>query len=250
MRLNISLIEVKNALNKSGIYGVQYCLNPYRGCQHACKYCYAEFIIKKTGKKDRWGSYIDIKNNFIEVLEREAIKLKKGLVMLSSVTDPYQPVEAKTAMTRKCLKILTENKFPIFILTKSPLVLRDVDILKNCEDCEVGITVTTDNEDIRKLFEPFAPSIESRISALYRLKREGIKTSAFIGPALPMIPENLLRKIENSVDYIYIDKLNYSYKVKSIYDKAGLKKFMDDEYFHRILEIFTSKFERIINCMD
>lgn len=250
MRPNISLIQVKNALNKSGIYGVQYCLNPYRGCQHACKYCYAELIIKKTGKNDRWGSYVDIKDNFIEILQREAIRLKKGLIMLSSVTDPYQPVEAKTALTRKCLKILSENKFPVYILTKSPLVLRDIDIFKNFEDCEVGITVTTDNEEIRKLFEPFAPPIEARISALYKLKREGVKTSAFIGPALPMNPENLLKKIENSVDYIYIDKMNYSFKVKSIYEKAGLRKFLNDEYFQKILEIFTSRFEKIINCMD
>lgn len=250
MELKITYLKVKKALNRSRIYGVQYCLNPYRGCQHACSYCYAELIVKKTGKNERWGSYVDIKENFSEILEREASVARKGLIMISSVTDPYQPLEAKTLLTRKCLKILAEYNFPVYILTKSPLVLRDKDIFKNFEDCEVGITITTDNDNIRKIFEPFAPSVELRFSALKKLKEAGIKTSAFIGPALPMNPQNILKRIENYVDYIYIDKLNYSFKVKSIYEKIGLKKFMENAYFHSILEFFTSNFGNVINCME
>lgn len=250
MKLKISNIKVKKALNRSKIYGVQYCLNPYRGCQHACSYCYAELIIKKTGKNERWGSYVDIKENFLEVLEREAQGTRRGLVMISSVTDPYQPLERKTFLTRRCLEILAENKFPVYVLTKSPLVLRDIDIFKKFEDCEVGITITTDNDNVRRIFEPFAPSVEFRISALKRLKEAGIKTSAFIGPALPMNPQNLLKKIENSVDYIYIDKMNYSFKVKFIYERAGLEKFIDDAYFNTILKFFSSNFGNVINCME
>ncbi len=250
MITNFSYIKVKNALNKSKIYGVQYCLNPYRGCQHACKYCYAELIIKKTGKNEKWGSYVDIKENFSEILKREVCKLKKGLVMISSVTDPYQPIEAETYLTRRCLEVLSRNEFPVYVLTKSPLVLRDIDIFRNFEDCEVGITITTDNEDIRKIFEPFAPSIESRILALQKLKKEGVRTFAFIGPALPMNPENLLKMIEKSVDCIYIDKMNYFFKVKYVYERADLNKFMREDYFERILNFFRSKFSDVINCME
>ncbi len=250
MKITISKIQVKNAISKSKIYGVQYCLNPYRGCQHACKYCYAELIIKKTGKTEKWGSYLDIKDNFLDILEREVHRIKKGLVMISSVTDPYQPVEARTFLTRRCLKVLAENNFPVYILTKSPLVSRDIDILKTFEDCEVGITITTDSEDVRRLFEPLAPPLESRIMALQKLKKAGIKTSVFAGPLLPMKPENFLRAVENFVDYIYIDKMNYSFKVKSIYEKAGLQKFMEDEYFEKVLDFFRSRFENVINCME
>jgi len=250
MGLNISIIKVKNALSRSGIYGVQYCLNPYRGCQHACKYCYAELIVRKTGKNDRWGSYVDIKDNFPEILEREVQRGRKGVVMVSSVTDPYQPVEAKTFLTRKSLQILADNNFPVYILTKSPLVLRDIDIFRKFEECEVGITITTDNEHVRKILEPFAPSVESRILAVKRLKKEGVKTSVFIGPILPMKPENLLRSIENFVDCIYIDRMNYTFKVRSIYEKIGWKKFMDDEYFNNVLDFFRSRFENVINCME
>jgi DNA repair photolyase len=250
MKITISKIQVKNAINKSRIYGVQYCLNPYRGCQHACRYCYAELIIKKTGKNERWGSYVDIKDNFIDILGKEVHSAKKGIVMISSVTDPYQPIEARTCLTRKCLKVLADKNFPVYILTKSPLVLRDIDIFKSLEDCEVGITITTDNENIRKLFEPFAPPLESRISALQKLKKAGVKTSVFIGPVLPMKPEKLFGAIENFVDYIYIDKMNYSFKVKSIYERAGLKEFMHEDYFNNILNFFSSNFENVINCME
>ncbi len=250
MSLIITTINVKKALHKSKIYGVDYCLNPYRGCQHGCRYCYAELIIRKAGKIDKWGSYLDIKNNFPELLEKEILKAKRGLIMISAVTDPYQPMEAKTNLTRKCLEILLNKGFGIYILTKSPLVLRDMNTLKKFEDCEVGITITTDNEHIKRLFEPSAPSIESRVDALKKLKNAGIKTSAFIGPALPMNPQRLFRMIENSADLIYLDKLNYSFKVSSIYKNAGLSKFMGDEYFKKILDFFNSHHERVINCMD
>lgn len=193
---------------------------------------------------------MEVKDNFLDVLEREVHRVKKGLVMISSVTDPYQTLEANTFLTRKCLKLLADNNYAVYILTKSPLVLRDIDIFKSFEDCEVGITITTDNEDVKKLFEPFAPPLEARIMALQKLKKAGIKTSVFIGPLLPMKPENFLRAVENFVDYIYIDKMNYLFKVKSIYEKAGLEKFIGEDYFKKILDFFSSKFENVINCSE
>ncbi|MGQ9617960.1 MAG: radical SAM protein [Candidatus Aminicenantia bacterium] len=249
MRIEFSDTKVKKVLNKSKIYGVDYCLNPYKGCQHACRYCYAELIIKKTGKREKWGTYVEIKENFPEFLKREVLRVKKGLVMVSSITDPYQSIEGKALLTRKCLEILAEGEFPVYILTKSSLVLRDIDILKRFEDIEVGITITTDDEKIRKYFEPCAPSIEERTFALKRLKKEGLKTCAFIGPALPMNPERLLKMIEGSADYTYIDKLNYSFKVVNLYRSAGLMKYLEREYFEKVLEFFSSHYKNVINCM-
>jgi DNA repair photolyase len=136
-----------------------------------------------------WGRFVDIKINASDTLRKQVKRVPRGKIMISSVTDPYQPVEKRFLITRQCLEVLLEHQFPLDILTKSPLVLRDIDILKKFTSLEVGITITTDDEGIRKIFEPNAPPISARLNALKRLHNEGIKTYAFIGPVLPMNPE-------------------------------------------------------------
>ena len=179
-----------------------------------------------TGHTEKWGEFIDIKINAPETLQRQLKRAKRGSVIISSVTDAYQPVEARYKLTRKCLETLLRYQFPVSILTKSPLVLRDMDLFKEFEDIEIGITITTDDEKIRKLFEPKAPPIGARINTLKRLYENGIKTYTFIGPLLPMDPEKLVEKIRSYSHSILIDRMNYVSKVKGIYNRNHINEWI------------------------
>jgi len=242
MSLIVKKIKVKSVLTRSGIPGVDYCINPYVGCFHGCRYCYATFMKRFTGHTEAWGSFVDVKVNSPEVLQRQLQRKARGRVMISSVTDAYQPIEAKYKLTRKCLEVLLEHQFPVDILTKSPLVLRDLDLIKEFKDIEVGITVTTNDEKIRKVFEPKAPSITARINTLKKLHNNGINTYAFIGPVLPMNPEALLENINPHVDSIIIDRMNYTSKTLKIYKRMNLSKWLEDGFIENIIQRLENGF--------
>ncbi|GBE06338.1 MAG TPA: radical SAM protein [Nitrospirae bacterium] len=234
MRQKVKEIEVRSVLTKTGIPGKKYCINPYIGCVHACKYCYATFMKKFTGHIEPWGSFVDVKINAPERLEKQLKRAERGDIIMSSVTDPYQPVESKYMITRKCLEIIASHGFPVDILTKSPLVLRDIDIISEM-NAEVGITITTDDDSIRRIFEPNAPVISARIEALKTLHKKGIDTYVFIGPCLPMDPEALARKIRPYVNSVLIDRMNYESRAKGLYRKFGMEKWLDDKYITEII---------------
>ena len=236
MKLIVKEIVVKSILSKSGIPGAAYCINPYTGCSHACRYCYASFMKKFTGHTEPWGDFVDIKINAPQMLQRQLKRASKGSVMISSVTDAYQPVEAKYKLTRQCLEILLPYRFPVFILTKSPLVLRDMDLIKKFDEIEVGITITTDSEKMREIFEPKAPTIEARIHALKTLHENNIKTYAFIGPMLPMDPEALCKRIFPYVNYVYIDRMNYTSKTLNIYRHLKSQHWLDRDFADGIIK--------------
>ncbi|HBH60850.1 MAG TPA: radical SAM protein [Nitrospiraceae bacterium] len=235
MRPDIREITARSVLSKSGIPGMKYCVNPYVGCSHGCRYCYATFMKRFTGHIEPWGSFVDVKINTPEVLRRQLKRAEKGTVMVSSVTDAYQPVEARYELTRTCLDILSLFKFPVSILTKSPLVLRDMDIISKLDDAEVGLTITTDDDRIRKIFEPFAPPVPARIDALKKLHNAGIHTYVFIGPLLPMNPESLAQQIRPHADSILIDRMNYLSKTEWLYKKNGLVKWLDTDFIDDII---------------
>jgi DNA repair photolyase len=202
----------KSILNKSGISGVDYAINPYIGCTHGCVYCYARFMTKWYHQGEEWGTFVDVKKNAVECFYKEAPRKTRGIVLLSSVTDPYQPVERKEKITRDILIGLNEFIFPVQILTKSSLVTRDIDIISELIEVEVGLTITGYDEKIRKIFEPYASPIEKRIEALEEYNDLGIATYAFLGPLLPYLTEKDLNKLLNSlsdkVGRIIVDRLN------------------------------------------
>jgi len=245
MDVRIQEIKVKSILSKSGIPGTDYCINPYVGCANACRYCYADFMKKYTGHVEDWGSFVDAKINAPEVLQRQIRRAAKGNVIISSVTDAYQPLEEKYRLTRQCLEILLRHQFPVDILTKSSLVLRDMDLIKKFKDMEVGITITTDDDEIKRIFEPQAPPISSRITTLKRLYENGIKTYVFIGPLLPMNPEALAERVSPYVDTVLIDRMNYISKTKRIYDLMKLNRWLDARFIDgvilRLKKGFTGK---------
>jgi DNA repair photolyase len=163
-------------------------------------------------KGESWGSFVDAKVNALERLEEEVKKKNKGTVLLSSVTDPYQPLERKYKLTRGCLELLLERQFPTSILTKSDLVLRDLDLIKQFDTIEVGFTLTIFDENARKAFEPGASSVQCRLKAIKKLSDVGIPTWAFVGPVLPYITDHslelLLDELAGTVNRVLIDRLN------------------------------------------
>ena len=165
------------------VYGSStgYTANLYRGCTHGCVYCYAPSL---THDERVWGTYVDAKVNSPEVMERELKSLRKDEVFLSSASDPYQPVEARYALTRRCLVKLLRAEFPVSILTRSPLVLRDLDLLGRFEWVRVGVSITT--VPVRR-FEPGVPPVQRRIDTLRRLARAGIPTWVSLAPVIPRL---------------------------------------------------------------
>ena len=136
-------IKSKSILSKSKVY--DYVINPYTGCQHACSYCYARFMKRVTGHKEPWGEFVDIKVNSPDLLRGEIKKKKQGTVWISGVCDPYQPLEERYKLTRQYLEILALNNWSVIIQTRSKLVLRDIDIIRDASAFEVGLSVITNN---------------------------------------------------------------------------------------------------------
>lgn len=211
-------INCKSALSDSKI--TRYTLNCYTGCLHGCVYCYARFMKKFTGHTEPWGEFVDIKINAPEVLAKEVKRKAVDEVFVSSVCDGWQPIENRYNLTRTCLKILSDHGFPLSILTKSALVVRDYDILADSEKLELGFTFTTMDDDLRKHIEPRASSVENRLKALKQAQERNLRTYVFLGPLIPFLSdtEESLNKsfaILSSLNlsYIYVDKLNLRYGV-------------------------------------
>ncbi len=233
-------IEAKTVLSKSEVY--DYALNAYVGCQHNCAYCYARFMKRFTGHRERWGEFVDVKINAPELLAREVKKKKPGRVWISGVCDAYQYLEKKYAVTRRCLEILVENGWPVTIQTKSPLVLRDLDILKRSADCEVGFTITTADERVRRIFEPGAPPIAKRVEALGILHAERVRTFVMVAPLLPGA-DGLAEMLKGRVDHALIDRYNYHY-ADWAYKKHGMQWAMDEDFFLEKGEELRAAFEK------
>jgi DNA repair photolyase len=202
-----------------------------------------------SGHKEPWGEFVDVKINAPEVLSKQLQRARRGTVWISSVCDPYQPLEAKYGLTRRCLKELLEKQFPVNIQTKSKLVLRDLDLLKNFKEIEVGFTITTNDEKIAKLFEPGASSIAERVKALEKLRASGIRTFAFIGPLLPGDPEKLVADLAGLVNRVFIDRMNYLSKTRALFEELDLSRWLDRSFTQGIIErlrrVFDGKAEAV-----
>jgi DNA repair photolyase len=222
-------VHAKTILSKSKVF--DYTVNPYIGCEHGCVYCYARFIKRFTGHREDWGRFVDVKTNAGDLLRREIRKKKRGRVWISGLCDPYQPLEKDCKVTRACLEILTEHDWPVTVQTKSPIVTRDLDLLKRLSDVEVGFTITTASENIREIFEPNAPSIKERIETLKKLHSEGIKTFAMIAPVLPEA-RDLVKQLIGNVDHVLIDRMNYHY-ADWVYRKNRLEYALTSDFFNR-----------------
>ncbi len=245
--MNISEITTKSALVRSRIPGVSYVINPYIGCGHACRYCYAVFMRKYSRHNQRtpWGSFVEAKINIADILREELRKKKTtGKVFLSSACDAYQPVELRYRLTRRCLELLRDYGWGVEILTKSPLVARDLDIFKAMIDVSVGMSIGTDDERVHRILEPGAPPVASRIATLKRLREAGISTWAFIAPILPMNPERLFEILSPCVDTVMLDGLNYKSQVAGLFRQHGWDNNLPNSYassIHRRMAVLFGR---------
>lgn len=187
--VNLREIKATSIITKSKVPGIDYVINPYVGCTHACVYCYARFMKKFTKHAEVWGRFLDVKINAADLIPGNTDKYFDKKIWLSSVTDPYLAFEKNYQLTRKILTKLIPLKPSLSILTKSDLVLRDLDLLKQFSNCEVGVSLTTLDENLRNKIEPSAAAISRRINALKELKSAGINTYVFISPILPELSD-------------------------------------------------------------
>ena len=166
-----------------------FSLNPYSGCSFGCTYCYAAFFSRDAEKRDTWGYWVNVKENAVELLAKGKRSLDGKLIYMSSVTDPYQPIERELELTSRLLEIMAERHKPkLVVQTRSPLVVRDRDLFRRIEEnggrVQVNMTVTTDDEDIRRAFEPFCPANHRRLAAIKQVRDAGIKTCITLTPLL------------------------------------------------------------------
>ena len=227
-------IFAKSILSKSLVH--DYAINPYVGCSHSCRYCYAAFMRRFTAHKEKWGEFVDIKINAMDLLAREIKRKRMGRVWVSGVCDTYQAAEKRYKLTARCLEILLQHQWPVTIQTKSSLVLRDIEILAKFKEIEVGFSITTADEKIREIFEPGASPIKERIRALDVLHSRGIQTFAMIAPILPR-SDGLIEQLPGKVDHILMDRLNYSY-ANRIYIENKMAWAKEDPFFlHKAEEL-------------
>ncbi|MFX1309616.1 MAG: radical SAM protein [Promethearchaeota archaeon] len=197
--MKIDFREAKSIITKSNIPSIDFVINPYTGCQHGCIYCYAEFMIRFTNHKgDKWGQFLDIKTFDFNKIKPQKYNGKR--ILLSSVTDPYIPLELKYHNTRKILERLLSTTAHVSILTKSKFVVRDIDLFKKFLDLEVGISISTLNEKFAKIVERSASRPIERLNALKEIYENGIKTYTFISPFFPYITD-YKAIIEETLDY-------------------------------------------------
>ena len=166
-----------------------FTLNPYSGCSFGCTYCYAAFFSRDAEKRDNWGYWVNVKANAVALLNKRRRSLDGKLIYMSSVTDPYQPIERQLELTRRLLELMVERWKPkLVVQTRSPLVERDCDLFQSIADkggrVQVNMTVTTDDEDIRRTFEPFCPANHRRLTAVREVQKDGIDTCITMTPLL------------------------------------------------------------------
>lgn len=249
----INLVTAKTILTKSGLPGADYVINPYNGCLFGCMYCYAAQIARWKHPDETWGSYLDVKINAPDLLKEELEGIS-GTIFFSSVTDPYVGPESKYQLTRKCLEVLANAKYKdtVSILTKSPLVTRDIDVLKRLKT-EVGCTITSLNDNVSRFLEVNAPPVTARIAALKKLHEAGIKTYAFVGPITPVIANKqsiveIIDALEDAgVSEVWFEHINLSSKIK-----ARLFEFLEKEspeLISNFEETETKKYREKLNAI-
>lgn len=187
--MDVRLVEVKSAISPSRLPGLDWAINPYRGCSHACSYCYAQDVTKFEFSR-RWGEVVEVKINIVSRLKKELGRGAKGVYGIGTVTDPYQPLEREYRLTRGCLALLRAVGANVSILTKSDLVLRDLDLLIGWKGVEVGVSVGCIDESLVPLIESGAPSPARRFKTLSRLAQEGVDVYLMAAPIIPSLSDS------------------------------------------------------------
>ena len=248
--------NVASYITKSKLPDADYVINPYVGCPHKCIYCYAEFMKRFTNHpNEEWGDFLDIKRSEFKF---DLKKYENSSILFGSVTDAYNPYEKKYEISRNILKCFLESNAKIDILTKSKLVLRDLDIITKIKNIRIGISLNTLDDQFRKIIEPYASSIENRIDVLKQLKKNNISNYLFMSPIFPGITEfkQIIEKTKEFVDLYCFENLNLraTYKprvlklIKEMYpDQVNL---YDDIYNKKNASYWYELEQEIINYCE
>ena len=199
-------VETKNIMTKSNLPVGGYSVNPYVGCTHGCKYCYASFMKRFTGHTEPWGTFLDIKH---WPTIKNPKKYKDQRVVIGSVTDGYLPQEKQVRNTRRILEQLKSSGAEILICTKSDLVLRDIDLLKEMGKVTVSWSINTLDEKFQADMDQ-AASISHRLEAMKQVYEAGIRTVCFISPVFPGITdfEKIFERVKDQCDLVWLENLN------------------------------------------
>ncbi len=246
IRSRQSLTYLLSALFKSTANrasSICYNVNPYVGCTHSCTYCYAEYQkgLRHIGKK--WGSFVDVQYDLPDVLRTQVKTIPHGKVFIGSISDAYQPVEAKYLVTRNALEVLVSMEYEVTVLTKSSLITRDADLLKH-KHCKAGLTLTVPDDETSSELESGASSTSERLKSLKELHDHGVKTWAYIAPILPTFTddsdniERLVGKLaECKVGFVTSDTFN---PFPSSW--SGFRTFLKQKYPERIKQAYEAIF--------
>lgn len=213
---------------------LDYVINPYVGCPNKCLYCYAAYMSSFSKHSEEWGEFIDIKRTSKKI---NIYKIKDKKVMISTVTDPYNSFEEKYKTTRMIMEQLAKSEAYITIVTKSKLVLRDIDLFKKMKHVEIALSISLLDENLKKKIEPHSSSIKERLETLKGLKQNGIKTIVFISPVIPEITDfkQIIEATKDYTDEYWFDRLN----LRSSF-KTKMFRFINEEY-----PIYNSLYENI-----
>lgn len=249
--MKIQEVQVKSILCKSKIPGVDYAINPYIGCSHDCKYCYATYMLKYANhENDDWGTFVDVRINAVDTLPKNLDKLNGKTISFGTATDPYQYIERKYRITRKLLEKLKDSGANIGITTKSKFILDDLELLKSIKNLKVAISIGVTDEEIRKQLEPGTCSIDEKIECLKKLYENGIYTVVFIAPFFPFITDykKLIELTKDFVDEYWFEDITVYDRIKINFIEflKNNKKFVkpyNDFYKNKYKNWKKTKFE-------
>ena len=225
MSSNIQINEkqVSSIFTKSNLPVGDYSVNPYIGCSHACKYCYASFMKRFTGHPEPWGTFLDVKY-WPDIKNPQKYSGKE--LFIGSVTDPYLPQEATYERTRTLLQQLKDSGAKISIATKSDLILRDLDLIKSFPDSRVSWSINTLDEKFRRDMD-CAVSIDRRLTAMKKFHDAGVRTTCFISPIFPEITDvkAIIERAKNYCNLMWLENLN----LRGDY-KAYILDYIENKY--------------------
>lgn len=192
-KLFIEEIQCKTILNKSVMDFADYTLNAYQGCAFGCSYCYVPAMRRKRGQIDEhaWGGWLQVKVNAADVLRRQMLRIEpEARIAIGTATDSWQSLEKKYGIARQVLQELSYYPNPVSVLSRSPLLIRDIDLLQKIENLSVGVSLPTFDERVRRAFEPNAPAIQGRVHLIRKLIEAGLSPTLFCAPLLPGVMDN------------------------------------------------------------
>lgn len=235
-------MKAKQVVVKSNLPSSDFVINPYVGCTHGCHYCYASFMRKFYNIEDDWGSFV-----YPKIFEQHVnpSKYVGKTIVVGSVTDAYQPIEAKTLLTRSIIEQFIGYDVNLEIITKSPLVTRDIDLFQKLHNVKVSVSIFSNNDLDIKMFEAATSNYKTRVRTLQTLHEAGIKTNLFLSPIIPYVTNvlEIIREVSPYVDEVTIENINLNNSVSKSFRDLVYKN--DPEKAEKILSLVNDR-----NCWD